>query len=172
MAARFLVTGEAKTQADASRLAGLHPNYLGMLINSGNPRLLEYIEKLEERLDDGAVDMAKVLTMLGRRAVRNLAIMAEMSESEAIRFKANQDLADRSPETSKTQKIAMASLSLESEDVKHLAASMVEAANVRRLFAEEVQGNYTPGDTDGQSTEAGTAKASESPSSSQKVEAA
>lgn len=142
MAAKLYVTGACKTKKEASIAAGLAPNYLTLLRD--NPLVNEYINRIEDRIEDGSVDMSKVLVTLGRKAVVG---MARMMESETvkddIRFKAMQDLADRSPETSKTIKQQMTSdLSMTVESAALLAAALVESARNKENYIQAAQGDY------------------------------
>ena len=146
MAARLYATGACKTQKEASAAAGLHPNYLTLLM-SENRMVQDFVSRIDREIESDAVDMSKMLVTLGRRGVRNIAQLMENGESEQVRFKAAQDLADRSPETSKIQKHAVASFSIEGEDAKAIAAALVESATVSRQFAEVGSGDFVRVDT-------------------------
>jgi hypothetical protein len=108
-----------------------------------NPRMTELVNRIDKEIEDGTIDMSKVLVTLGRRAVRNIAHLAESAEKEDIRFRANVDLADRSPETVKTHKVqAEGSMNLRPEDVAALTHALVESARLRAKFPEAAIGDF------------------------------
>lgn len=78
--------------------------------------------------------MSKVLSLLGREAVGKLRGLMD-SNSEMIQLKAAQDLADRSPETSKTIKHEVASITISGQDAKEMAEALVESARSREKFS-------------------------------------
>ena len=104
-----------------------------------------YIRELERKMDAGTVGMSSVIQELGRKG---LVKIAQMMESDAVkdelRLRAAMDLADRSPETSKTSKISLeADLTLRQADAKALIQALVEASTADERFASEVtEGDY------------------------------
>ena len=141
LAARLYATGACRTKQEASTAAGLHKYYLSYL--NRNPRVNSIIDRVDEALEEGAVDMSKLMATLGRRAVRNIAQLMEESPTEMIRFKAAVDLADRNPETAKTQKHQFESgLSVTKESAEALARALVEAAQLRQQFPSAANGDF------------------------------
>ena len=104
-----------------------------------------YIRELERKIDNGTVQMSTAMQELGRRG---LVKIAEMMESDAVkdelRLRAAIDLADRSPETSKTSKISIeGDITLREGDAKRLIQALVEASTADEKFAAEVsEGDY------------------------------
>lgn len=147
LAARLYATGACKTKQEASEAAGLNKNYLTLLNN--NPYVSDLIREIDKQIETGVVDMSKVLVMLGRKAV--VAIAGTMEDSTVkpeLRFKAAQDLADRSPETSKTQKLAIDSqLTMTPESAQAIAAALVESARLQETYQSAASGDYIKVDT-------------------------
>ncbi len=132
-AAWLYVSGAAKTKREASALAGLHPNYLTMMSNESLPtkRLMNDIQQM---IENEALDSSIIMKKLGRRALGKLNTLMD-SANENVALKAAQDLADRSPETSKTQKIDVGGgLTLGTLDAKALATALVESARERAKY--------------------------------------
>jgi len=92
-----------------------------------NPETRRIIGDVHSMIADETVATSKVLQTLSRKALGKLANLMD-SDNENISFRAAQDLADRGPETQKTQRIQMDSLTLTGEDAKALAAAMVESS--------------------------------------------
>lgn len=129
LAARLYASG-LHNQKEASRIAGLHPNYLGMLKTSGNPEVNDIIARVDAEMAKDVIDMNTVKRILAQRALRNLGHLMENGEKEEIRFKAAQDLADRHSDTAKTQQVDVRGMMVKG-DAKELAAVLVEAARLR-----------------------------------------
>jgi hypothetical protein len=135
MAARLYATGACKTKKEASALAGLHPNYLTMLTGQaiGSEPVKRLVNDLTEMLDDETVATSVIIHKLGRQAIKRISQLM-YSDSEHISLKAAQDLADRAPDTSKTQKVSIDSFTLSGQDAKELAAALVESATRSAQF--------------------------------------
>ena len=135
LAVQLHVSGAAKTKREASRQAGLHPAYLSMLTGpSGSTPVKRYMDDLQRRLDDRTVEVAPIMQELGRRAIAKLADLMENAKPE-VALRAAVDLADRSPETSKTQKIDLTSLSISGQDATELAKALIESAREREKYS-------------------------------------
>src|SRR5574338_737941 len=104
MALRLYGTGAVPTLVEASRTAGLNDNAL-YFRRYHDKRMDIYLHQLDKEIHEGSIDMTKVLQRLGRQAVVNIAHLADSAQKEDVRLRANQDLADRSPETAKTHKL-------------------------------------------------------------------
>lgn len=137
MAARLYATGACKTKKEASVMAGLHPNYLTILTqrNGGSNEVKRITGELQQMIDDETVSTSVIIAKLGRKAIGRLADLMN-SESEHVAFKAAQDLADRAPDTQKTQKIQMDAFTLTGTDAKELASALVEASGRSALFQQ------------------------------------
>lgn len=142
LAARLYATGACKTKKEASAAAGLHPNYLTLLTSNNNPLVNGLIAEIDAKLAEDSLDMSALIVKLGRRAVRNMAALMEDAQSEMIRFKAAQDLADRSPETVKTQHHVVDSFHASREDVDRMIAALTESSGMAQEFAEAANGDY------------------------------
>jgi len=87
--------------------------------------------------------MSRVLTQLGRRAVVNIARLAEDGQKEDVRLRANQDLADRSPETAKHTKVDLGmDLQLPHSEIAALTKALTDSAEAREVFARAASGDY------------------------------
>ena len=128
MAARLYATGACKTKREASRVAGLHPNYLTMLTqpSGGSESVKHIVNETDAMLENEAVEESVILRKLGRQALKALAGLLH-SDNLHVRFKAAQDLADRSPHVAKTQKVQIESLTLSGQDVQELARALTES---------------------------------------------
>ncbi len=137
-------SGVAKTKAAAARMAGLRPTalYLPTMPSVGSDVAKDLGRRVAAQVQDETVEMATVLRNAGRAAVDKIVSTMNDSSSEGLQFKAAQDLADRSPETSKTQKVAVATFSLEGKDVAELSRALAEAAEVRRQHTRFAEGNH------------------------------
>lgn len=135
LAARLYATGAAKTKKEASEMAGLHPNYLTMLTSeNGSEKVKSLINDVDTLVADESIETSKLIRILGRRALGKIGGLME-SQNEHVALKAAQDLADRSPDTSKTQKVQVESLTLDGEDVRELTKAMLESARERERYA-------------------------------------
>lgn len=142
-AIRLYVSGAAPTQKEAAQLAGINAKHFQ--IQKRNPFVKAYIRQIEADIDAGTVQMSNVIRELGRRGVETIAKMMESDEvKDELRLKAAVDLADRSPETSKTNKLSIeGGLTIQSADVSRLMAALVEGAEVAKEFDKEVgTGDY------------------------------
>jgi methanogenic corrinoid protein MtbC1 len=143
-ALRLHTVGAVKTVKEASRIAGIDRHYMSQL-RCRSPLVKAYVKKLEDDIDAGAVNMSSTMQELGRRGVQRIAELMESDEvKDDLRLRAAIDLADRSPETSKTNKLSIESdLTLREGDAKALIAALVEAAQVTQEFRKEVEvGDY------------------------------
>jgi hypothetical protein len=150
MAIHLYTSGVCGTKREASAAAGLHPNYLTMISNSSEP-VQRLMDTLTSRIEDETVDSSAVLRTLGRKGIAKIYSLMETAAKEDVQLKAAQDLADRSPETQKTQRLEVSGLSLGASDAKELARALVESAHENRTFAhiaieglDEVQMVETP----------------------------
>lgn len=142
LACRLYASGAAKTKREASELAGLSATTLTLLRHE--PKVNDLVRRVDEEIQSGTVNMSEVIRALGRKAVVTIAdIMTTDGVKDDIRLKAAQDLADRSPETSKTLKVqAESSLSISDEAAELIRAAMLESARSRLNFAEAANGNF------------------------------
>lgn len=134
-AVRLYATGAVRSKRAASIAAGLHPQYLTMLTspNGGSEPVKRLMNDIDKMLEDKTVDMSRVMEIVSRRAVGKIAHLME-SSNENVALKAAQDLADRGPDTSKTQKVQVESFSLGDAAARELAAAMVESAKAREKY--------------------------------------
>ena len=135
LACKLYATGAVKTKKEASTVAGLHPMTLTVLSNSKqNPKVRMLLQELEAKLESGTIQTSHALQILARRAVMKIAGLMEHSDRQDIQLKAAVELADRSPETQKTQNINSMQLSLGSDDAREIARALVESAAARDKF--------------------------------------
>jgi hypothetical protein len=137
LAARLWKTSICKTKKEASIAAGLHPNYLTMLTapNGGSEAVKRLCGEIDKMVEDQTVDMSHILRYAGRKAIGRIAALMDSSKEE-IALKAAQDLADRAPETQKTQRVAVESFSLNGEDARELAKAIMESSQAAEQYRE------------------------------------
>ncbi|CAB4165190.1 hypothetical protein UFOVP1537_8 [uncultured Caudovirales phage] len=140
MAMRLYGNG-SMTQKEAAQAAGLHKVYVANLVNK-SPLVANFIDKIQGELDEQAVDMGKVIKAAGRKAIENIYLTMEHGDNPALKLKAAIDLADRSPETSKIQRVQVEAFTLGSADVELLAQAMAEGRTAQEQFALEVRNGF------------------------------
>jgi hypothetical protein len=96
----------------------------------------ELVNGVDRQIEEKTIDMAELLKRLGREAVLKTASLMRTAGSENIQLAAARDLADRSQETSKIQKIQIEPFTLDPAAGKALAAALVESAMVQDKFRE------------------------------------
>ena len=141
---RLYSSGAVPSKRAAAEAVGLHPQYYYLMSSPqvGNPGLRLLRDEIDEAIQDKTIDMSRVLTMIGRKAIQSLYEIMQMSDSEGLRLKAAQDLADRSPETSKTIKHAVANINISGADARDIAAALVSSAKAREEFAHVAEGDF------------------------------
>lgn len=140
-AIRLYASGAVKTKGEAERVAGLAKG--GFYVLRRNPMVNAAIAKISQEIDSGTINMADAIQRLGRHGVAKIAQLMETAVKEEVQLKAAQDLADRSPETSKTHKVALeADVTLPASTVSDLARALVEQASRRERYIEAAQGDY------------------------------
>lgn len=140
MGLQIYASGAAKTVKEAAEIVGLSQVHLGNVKNLGGGQ--ELIDRMQGKIEDAAVNTSALLRSLGVEAVHKLAALMRTAGSENIQLAAAKDLADRSPETSKTQKIQVDSFSINGEDAKHLAEAMIRAQQSREVWSGQTQGDF------------------------------
>jgi len=138
-------TGTVKTLKEAARVVNCHPVSLQLAAQS--PAGQEVMETAHKIIEDKTLSASQLVQKLSRRMVELEAKIAEDSPNEGLRLKAAQDLLDRNPETSKTQRIQADVLTLDGKDAQAIAAAMVEAARLKAQFADAAVGDYVKVDT-------------------------
>lgn len=139
MALRMYALAAVPTMTAAAEACGVNLAYLSMMANS--PAGKAYMQTVQEILDEKAISTTDLINKLGRRAIEIIGGLAENAGSQSIQLKAAIDLADRSPETSKTTKVQVDSFSLSGKDARLLAESIVQGRSVHERFGTEVLGN-------------------------------
>lgn len=149
LAAKLYATGATKTKAEASRLAGLNPNTLTVLSGRyGNPKVRMLLQDLERKIEAGTIETAQALQVLSKRAVLKMAQLMEYSDRQDIQLKAATELADRCPDTQKTQQIQATTFTLGSDDAREIAKALVESAQARDRFAHVARDGLVEVDVD------------------------
>lgn len=133
-ALRLYASGATKSIAEAARVVGASPSsvYVAHCTLTGQ----ELVNSVDARIEEKTIDMAELLKRLGREAVLKTAALMREAGSQNIQLAAARDLADRSPETSKIQKIQVEPFTLDPAAGKALAAALVESAMVKEKFAD------------------------------------
>lgn len=135
-AARLYALGLVKTQKDAANAVGLAPYYLNQLFN-GNDMVQSFAKELDDRLANEAIQASAILQIAGRRAISNIAhLMEDQGVKDDIRLKAAIDLADRSPEMQKVQRVDVSGLSIGEGDARAIASALLESAQERQRYAK------------------------------------
>lgn len=132
-AVRLYATGAVATKKEAAEVAGVSPITFGLYTNH-NPVVRAMMERIDAQLADESIQLSTVIANLSRRAVKVVTSLMEDSPSDAIRLKAAQDLLDRNPETSKTQKHEISGIVFTPSDAKELAAALVAGARVKEQY--------------------------------------
>jgi hypothetical protein len=133
-ALRLYASGATKSIAEAARAVGASP--ASVYVAHGTITGQALVNDVDSRIEEKTIDMAELLKRLGREAVLKTANLMRSAGSENIQLAAARDLADRSPETSKIQKIQVEPFTLDPLAGKALAAALVESAMVQSKFAE------------------------------------
>ena len=143
-AMRLYATAAVPTKAAAADAVGLSRSalYNDSMPSLGDTPTRRLFDQVDEALADRTINMSRVLAMLSREAIGKISNLMRYSESEQIQLKAAVDLADRAPDTSKTQKIAAVGVTLSGKDVHELAAVMAESAQAQEDFNEIGQDDY------------------------------
>lgn len=143
LATRLYHTGAARTKREAALAAGLTPSTFYIVSNTV-PAVQTLADQVAKELEDETIDTGRLLRRLGRKALVTIARTMENPLVKAeVQLKAAQDLADRSPETSKVLNInAQVAVPLSDDQVAALRRSMIEAASLKASFASAAQGNF------------------------------
>lgn len=137
--------GAVKSLREAADMVGCHPVSLSMAARS--PAGQYIMDSVDQIVKDKTMTASQLIQKLSRRMVEIEAHTAEHSQNEALRLKAAQDLLDRNPETSKTQKIQADILTMDGKDAQAIARAMVEAAALKDRHVAAVQGDYVKVDS-------------------------
>lgn len=139
-ACRLYASAAVATKQEAAEAVGLNPSYFNVITQPGhakaNPEAIALIDEIQQRIEDKAVDLSAVVQEVSREALTEVRKLMKNSQNEAIRLKAATDVLDRNPETSKIQKNAIASFSLDSADAKELAHALVLGARATAEIGE------------------------------------
>jgi hypothetical protein len=146
LAARLFATGAVPTKKEAAEAAGLNPTYFSVISSPDHSRYIPLVGTLMEDIDkamhDKSIQTSALLELIGREALIEMRDMMKTSQNAAIKFKATQDLLDRSPDTSKIHKHQVAGFSIAGEDAKQIAAALVQSAHVRAMVGDAVLGDF------------------------------
>lgn len=140
MALRMYALAAVPTLTAAAEACGVSLAYLSQMSNS--PAGKTYMAMVQGIIDEKATVTTDILNILGRRALNKIAALMEEAGSENIQLRAAVDLADRSPETSKVQKVQVESFSLAGKDARMLAEAIVQGHSVHERYASLAEGNY------------------------------
>ena len=142
LAIRLYGSGAVRTMSEASVAAGMSKQ--GLYFRKHQDRRMDiYLHQLEKQIHDGTVDMSQVLQRLGRQAIVNIAHLGTVAQKEDVRLRANQDLADRSPETAKTHKVKLEEdIHITPKAIENLQKALLESAASRAQFVQVISGDY------------------------------
>lgn len=144
LAVKVYELGLAPTKGKAAKLVGLSPAaFYGRYRKGVECRdLKQEANRIVAIADEKIVDVSAYLAKTSLEAVKEIhGMMKNPAMSEGVRLKAAIDLADRGPETSKTQKIQATTYSMDGKDVKELAAALVAAREARMNNTEGLVGD-------------------------------
>lgn len=108
-------------------------------MSNHNEETKRLVNDLDQRIEDESVEMSGLLRTLGREALVRVRELSKQSEDLNVAVRAAIDLADRSPETAKIQKIQDVTPRIGRDEAKLLASVLVEAARVNQRFKDEVK---------------------------------
>lgn len=129
-------------------MAGINPEWFTTMTNH-NDETKRIVNKVDQMLEDETVQTSTLLQALGRAAIKKLHGLMTGSGKEEIQLKAAQDLADRSPETTKIQKHELSvNPQISSEEAKLLAKALIEGAQVHQDYKAITAGDYVKVDID------------------------
>jgi hypothetical protein len=151
LALRALASGAARTNKDAAAVAQIHPAYIPRLKNSEPGRA--FMAQQDEMLDKAAANLSGFIRAISAEATVRMTQLMRNASSEAIQFRAAQDLMDRNPDLSKVQKHQVDSVSIDGKDAQRLAEALVAASSVRREYKALAEGNYIKVSTEGKGYE-------------------
>lgn len=140
LALRLYVHGVCKTQVDAAKQAGLHPQTFHAILKT--PAGKHYMQTAHQLIEQHAHDTNTLIQKLSHRAIEVIGTMMEDAGKEDVRLRAAQDLADRGSETAKIQKHQVESFTLGNADARALAESITMAAQVRAANAALATENF------------------------------
>jgi hypothetical protein len=126
LAAQLYASGSVRSKKEAAEIAGIHPVWFLAMSNHNEPTQ-RLMNSMSEKILDESVDASKLLKTIGRKALARIVDLMETSGNEKIALEAAKDLADRSSETMKTQRLEVASLTLGPDEARQLAAALVES---------------------------------------------
>lgn len=143
LATRLYNSGLCKTKAEAADKAGLSRSVF-YIVSQTDPQVASLAEQVQRELEDETIDAARIVKRLGRKGLGIVAEIADNPLNKAeVRLKAAQDLADRSPETSKVINVnARVETPLSEDQVAALRRGMIEAAALRDKFAKAAEGSF------------------------------
>lgn len=142
MALRMYVNAAVPSLSEAARVVGISYGHLALCARS--PAGRQFMATAHEIINDKAAATNVLIEKLGRRALEVIGQTMEDASSEALRLKAAIDLADRSPETAKSQKLSLEAFTLAGKDAQLLAQALVEGKEVEARFAEFKIKNHEP----------------------------
>ena len=134
LAALLYSTGAARTKREAAQIAGIAPEYFTTMSNH-NDQVRRIVGQTQETMDDEAVATSVLIQRLGRKALMRLSHLMDNARDE-VAFRAAQDLADRAPDTSKVQRVQVDQFTLGGEDVRAIAAAMIESSKHDAEYAD------------------------------------
>jgi hypothetical protein len=143
LATRLYHTGLAKTKAEAADLAGLARGTF-YIASTTNPQVTNLAEQVDKEFFDETIDTSRLIKRLGKEALGHIAkTMRSPIVKAEVALKAAQDLADRSPETSKVINVnARVETPLSDEQVAALRSAVLEAASLREKFQAAAVGSF------------------------------
>lgn len=146
MAYRLYHSATVPTKAAAAKAAGLSPAtfYIASRpkIDLMNPEGTDIAARMDDKLDEQVINARALLSKEAIKSIIKLAQLRDTGGSEGIQLKAAQDIADRCPDTSKTQRIESSNFSLEGKDVANLVNALVHSRSARSHITEGLEGDF------------------------------
>lgn len=141
LAARLYASGAVSSKREAARAVGLHPAYLSVLDSAGNEVTHSIYSEVDAALADKTMSLSAIIQKMSRTALKTVNNLMN-SENDQVAMKAAADVLDRNPETSKTFKASISTFSLDGQDVKELAAVLVQAAKTKEKYLPVTQADF------------------------------
>lgn len=142
-ALQLYATTAVPTQKAAAESVGLTANTVSYHLRS-NPEARRFMESIDAATQERVIDLTAVIQRLSAKALMTVEDLMANGKDD-VRLRASQDVLDRNPQTSKTHRVAVSSLSLTGRDVQTLAKALTSGAGLSEEFPEAAAGDFTPG---------------------------
>lgn len=143
LAARLYASGICKTKGEAAENAGLTKSTFYVTSNA-DPQVAAIMAQVDAELANETIQTGELIKQLGRKALLKIEqVMDNTLVKPEVQLKAAQDLADRSPETSKVINVnAQIASPLSEDQLAELRRAMLMASNLKEKFPAAAAGSF------------------------------